>query len=151
MPRREKNTSPWDITPEVISEIKYLVGEGCSKRQLGSHFRRAERRVSQVMKENNIVTYRDHAAGKTDSPPPMTREQFIDMQKKWGYDSIIARYLKVALPAIVGWRKALNLDPYGAVTLRPTPKTITLTENEIAKLFNGQRFQDMRKKNVIYA
>ena len=146
MPRREKNTSPWDITPEVISEIKNLISQGYSKKRLAMHYQRAEFRISKLLAKHNILTYYERAA---ETSPPMTRDEFIDMQEKWGCDSTIARFLKVPRKSIIAWREVLSLERVSGLgkSTKCTPKTVTLTENEIAKLFNGQRYQDMRKKS----
>ncbi len=72
--------------------------------------------------------------------PPINRLEFLDMQKAFGGDHLIAKAMRVSKRRVELRRRRFEVEPLTIKAPPPSAKTPTMPENEISRLFAGRRF-----------
>lgn len=142
----------WFITPEELQRIKELADQGLSKADIAFEINHPEKATADAMRAANIFTVREQAFLDA-APDAPTKEEFLAWQKEFGPDKYIAGGKKFRTVWVTTWRKQLGIPPVRQRRefiggIKSTPYTEPLSEEAIAKLYNGRRYEDITKRRL---
>ena len=125
------------IAPHRMDELKEMCSQGLSIRSMAIQFGVSDKTINRIIRDENISYVRAPTA--QDMKP--SEEDLRDMIDEIGPSTKIAAKLGVHPNTVRGW-----IWSYG-IRVRPTtnPKTPQMSEENIAKLFRGRRFEDSPK------